>query len=59
MGKKKKSKRKVKITMEVDYDEFFGQLARDKAKKKNPHGFTATLKIEKNKKKYSRKKKHK
>lgn len=56
MAKKNKKK---KIKVEVDIEAALGKGAREAYLEQHPHGYAATKKVHKNKKKYNRKSKHK
>ena len=56
---KGKNENTVSITILIDLDKAFGKGFRDAYLDSNPHGFSATTKKHKNKKKYSRKNKDK
>lgn len=47
------------LNVTVDLDKALGAAHRDQYLQENPHGFTKNNRIHKNKKKYSRKQKHK
>ena len=59
--KKKKLREEKSITVEtdVDIDKALGNAHREQYLEDNPHGFKKVNHVHKNKKKYSRKKKHK
>ena len=54
----KKNKKKV-IKTSIDLEAALGKGAREAYLEQNPHGYAATKKVHKNKKKYNRKEKHK